>query len=520
MKPLRVLFLVAIVAALSVSAYAASISISKEVTPLNPNTYHPGETINYIIEIVNPSPTYTLTINSVTDTLPDGSNGTGDLVGPTPPYILAANNGAPGGADTATYTLAWQVPADANAGLVVNYISAVGVQNSPIPDGASGQAQKTSLLVVPCIDVNKTADPAVSKAGDKVTYTIRICNCGSNALEIVDVNDSILGDLTAYFPATLGIAECNTQEFEYTVQQGDPDPLINEVVVNAIDDTNYPVSDDDDASVNLVHPCLQATKSCQNEPVPPGGSAIFRISITNCGDVALNIVTDENDIPPFTLAAGQTSNQDVSIQADTNDVFNSVLVSATLPVELGLDNVIGPVEANDTCRVEQGGATRTLGFWKTHCEYTEHIFEDANHCNGGPFNLGWVVLDDIGDVLGALFANPAKDSLGNKRDQLCQARVNASRQAVAALLNSCLDNGAPLPKTPSEIATILGGTNIGAIHQLGGILDDYNNSGDDVTIIDGDGFVFGNATPRACAEQANIAAVNCPITTISAPRRR
>jgi hypothetical protein len=131
-------------------------------------------------------------------------------------------------------------------------------------------------------------------------------------------------------------------------------------------------------------------------------------------------------------------------------------------------------------------------------------------------------LDDIGDVLGALFANPAKDSLGNKRDQLCQAKVNTSRQAVAALLNSCLDNGTPLPDDAdaADIISILNGSDIGAIHQLGGKLDEYNNSGDDTAIIDGDGFVFGNATPRDCKDQADLAKVNCPITITTTGRRR
>jgi hypothetical protein len=80
---------------------------------------------------------------------------------------------------------------------------------------------------------------------------------------------------------------------------------------------------------------------------------------------------------------------------------------------------------------------------------------------------------------------------------------------LAAILNSCLHNGAPLPKTPVEIATILGGTNRSAIIELAGQLGAYNESGDEVTIIDNDGFAIGNADPAAAKAGANYAVANC-----------
>lgn len=497
MRSLKLLVLFAMVAAMALPVNAADISLSKGVTPAAPNVYHQGETIHYVMTVTNTHPTETITINTVVDTLPDGS--TVNLTPPAVPYDLAA--GASQG-----YTLDWPVPGDAVGGIVVNTLRVTGVQHSTIDDPFDAQVQKSSLIVVPCVDVTKTVLPTTSKAGDDVTYTITVCNCSDVNIVPVSVIDSILGDLSSSYVNQLAPRQCEQHQFPYTIDPCDPDPLINEVTANYEDTFGFAVSDDANAVVDLVHPCLGVTKSCLNEPVPPGGSAIFRVTITNCGDIALNVSTTEPAIPPFTLAADSNYQQDIAIEANDIDVFNSITARATLPQELGLDNVIGPVEANDTCRVEQEGATRTLGFWKTHCEYTEHIF--CTHC-GGAINLGWVNLTCINDVLGILFANPAKDASGAKRSALCQARVIASKQAVAALLNNCLDNGATLPVTPAEIATILGGTNKTAIKQLGALLDTYNNSGDDVAIIDNDGFLFGNATPKDCAASANLGAANC-----------
>jgi len=153
-----------------------------------------------------------------------------------------------------------------------------------------------------------------------------------------------------------------------------------------------------------------------------------------------------------------------------------------------------------------GSATRTPGFWKTHLDYAEHIFNV--HC-GGLIDLGWVVVDSNEDIFGVFWANKSRNTNGSRRSELCRARIHASFHALAAILNSCLHNGAPLPKTPAEIATILGGTNRSAIIELASVLGAYNESGDAVTIIDNDGFMIGNADPAGAKAGANYALADC-----------
>ena len=76
------------------------------------------------------------------------------------------------------------------------------------------------------------------------------------------------------------------------------------------------------------------------------------------------------------------------------------------------------------------------------------------------------------------------ESFGRPYSNLALTYVQQGKyeQAVAALLNSCLDNGASLPDV--NIPGILGGTDCTAIKNLGDLLDDYNNSGDDIAIIE------------------------------------
>lgn len=87
-----------------------------------------------------------------------------------------------------------------------------------------------------------------------------------------------------------------------------------------------------------------------------------------------------------------------------------------------------------------------------------------------------------------------------------KARVKTSHQALAVILNTGLDNGAPLlgGLTLVDIATILGGTDIDAINDLHNILDNYNNSYDGTEIEDLDGYPIEPADPKAAKLEADI----------------
>jgi hypothetical protein len=403
-----------------------------------------------------------------------------------------------------TATIIWIDECDSNS------------QNCPIGDQFSTTgSQATVTAPLPCVMVDKSVVCDITEPGEVVTYMITIENCGGSELTREVIYDSLLGDLNSLADSAgcdiLGPNEFCYFDVNYVVASDNPNDILNNTVdVIYSDAFAQEANDYDTAEVTLIHPDFTVTKSCQNDPVPPGGSAIFDVVITNIGDVNLDFMTNEPCLPTsFSLAPDTNLAVTLNLPFDGNDVFNQIIVEANLPDDLCYqlpENIVK--EANDTCTAEQEGATRTLGFWKTHIDYTEHIFNA--HC-GGDVNLGWVVVDSNEDVFGILWSNPAKNSDGSKRTELCKARIKASIQALAALLNNCLDNGAPLPMglTPGEIADILGGTDVDAIKDLGELLDDYNNSGDEVAIIDFDGYLIQHADPKAAKETADYTAGDC-----------
>jgi hypothetical protein len=281
--------------------------------------------------------------------------------------------------------------------------------------------------------------------------------------------------------------------------------LVNTFTVEGIDEFDQEVSDFASATVDILVPCLLLEKSCTSvDPVEKGGVAFFRISLTNCGDLPLAIDVTDIDDPDCDffdgiLGAGEgpeTCDLEVDIPADFTgtEFINHVTADwATIPSLPCVILIEDTENAQAPCEVT-GGATRTPGFWKTHTAFAEHVLE--THC-GGMLDLGFVELDTIDEVCAYFWANKANNSDGSKRTKLCQARMHAAFQAIAALLNNCVPSGGGIPVDPAEIATILGGTDIDAIQELAGILGAYNESGDDVALIDPDG-PPGSATPQEC----------------------
>jgi len=153
-------------------------------------------------------------------------------------------------------------------------------------------------------------------------------------------------------------------------------------------------------------------------------------------------------------------------------------------------------------------ATRTPGYWRTHLDYTKHVFEDYLSEN---IDLGWRYIDNIPDLMGIFWSVPGHNSdIWKKtenwdRDPLCQARFKTSWQALAAVLNSALPNGAPLPVLLEDIQSTLCSTDNETIHDLGELLNEYNESFDDNPIDDCDFLDIMNDTcPKKCLEKQGL----------------
>jgi hypothetical protein len=134
-------FLVTLALALSVAmavpVYAADVGLTKGVTPATPNEYQLGDTINYVMLIINWSSEENVVVEAVWDVLPNGS--TVYPIGPLLPYTLT-----PG--QNQSYTYDWVAT---RTGSVTNTFHASGHQ-IPLTGGEDAfnlLVEKSSLVI-------------------------------------------------------------------------------------------------------------------------------------------------------------------------------------------------------------------------------------------------------------------------------------------------------------------------------------------------------------------------------------
>ncbi|PVV82711.1 hypothetical protein DD509_07935, partial [Dehalogenimonas alkenigignens] len=233
----------------------------------------------------------------------------------------------------------------------------------------------------------------------------------------------------------------------------------------------------------------------------PGGNVILTITEKNTGDWPLTnvyVVLDPGAVTfdETSLTWSSDGNADaildvnetwtwtyqLTISEDTTFIVNGFGTAEIIAEVVSYDN--GYLKERAQALVEVNGATRTIGFWKTHWDFTEHAFTTFL---GGNINLGswggntWDVTT-MEQLMGLFWANPAKNSDGSSRTALDQAKIHTAQQALAAILNDAMTGGAPMPVSLAEIVAVLEGNSIGQVRNLGTLLDAYNNSGDDIAL--------------------------------------
>jgi len=502
---------------------------------------HATDTASASVDIIHPN--YTITKTCLTNPI-DGPDALFDVTitntGDVPLSITtneAALSDTPepftvpvGGSESITITKPSTCPTDVSNSITASAtVDGLVCPITPIVKTAPAEGSVTCFCSR-CVNVTKTPSCPVGTLGQVITYTYTIENCSGVPLTLVSVIDNKLGNLTVTAQSngctTLAAGASCTFTVDHTLAAGDEDPLVNMVTVDYVDAQDMHVTDSATATVDIIHPNFTATKTCTSEPIPAGGPATFEVVITNTGDVSLSFTTNEADkssVPePFELIAGASRTLTITIPATgTVDVPNTIQVTATLVdqpacAQFNTGNI---KTAGDTCH-GAGAATRTWGFWKTHTDFTKCVFDKC----GSSFDLGWRVVDSYAELFGIFEADNAKNSNGTIRCSLGKARVTASKQALAALLNTCLENGKPLPAgvTPCTIKnTLLCGT-VAQIMALNSKLDAYNNSGDNVSFTIGE-CPKGNATPAASKAAANkafadtIGSADCEPSSSCAP---
>ncbi len=183
---------------------------------------------------------------------------------PDPPFAIADTSqaiaGVSGGLD-----ILWI----RGANLMANGFTLTGKStmtwSSPIPSQSRlAYTIKVGDTYPPCVEITKEADPTSASAGTTITYTYSVKNCGRVPITITSIQDTnnvpevvnLLPDFIAANDGNARLIPGQIVTFQRTrvLQATDPNPLVDTVLINAVDDYQRTCNFDDDAIVNREEP--------------------------------------------------------------------------------------------------------------------------------------------------------------------------------------------------------------------------------------------------------------------------
>jgi uncharacterized repeat protein (TIGR01451 family) len=314
-----------------------------------------------------------------------------------------------------------------------------------ITDTAAASVPVTATVTMTLV---KSCSPAVENVGDTTTYTFVVTNTGDVPLTRQSVNDTLLGDLTADFPATLAAGQSVTVTETRTVLAGDPSPLPNTVTSvygNSVE--NVTLTKTDSCSIVIKHPSMTLTKACNPPSAHVGDTVQYGYTVTNTGDVALNLQSAVDTLLgdltadfPGTLAPGQSVSFSVPrmiLQSDPNPLPNTV---TTVYQEAGFQVTLTKSASCSVTIIPPGTVKVTIGFWKTHapksCKVGNGKQADAlTPALGSGFPLGayYTLTDPCAAVqLLSKAVLGSGDPIGNMLAQMVGAELNINAGGTTA----------------------------------------------------------------------------------------
>jgi uncharacterized repeat protein (TIGR01451 family) len=345
-----------------------SLSVLKTVNSTGP--YGLGAVITYSVTVTN---TGNQTLTGVTVTDP----GSGAVLGACQPAIPAAL--APGASIVCSASHA-VTQADIDAGHYTNVATADSDQTPPRTDDETVPiGQNPALNVVKSV----TSTGPYQSVGVVITYSVTVTNTGNQTLTGVTVTDpgsgAVLGACQPAIPATLVPGTSLVCTATHSVTQADLDAGRYTNVATA--DSAQTAPDTDDETVvtapPVTHPSITIEKSPSSQTVAFGGTATFRITVTNNGDVALTNVSVSDPSSPncnrdlSTLAAGASMSYTCTRSNVREGFVNTaeavgtapssamVRASATAPVKVSAPFLPPPHPA---IRIVKGPNAQRVGF--------------------------------------------------------------------------------------------------------------------------------------------------------------
>ena len=241
-----------------------------------------GDPVTYTLTVQNFSATDEITNITVTD----------PLYGTAPLCTIASL--APG-ATSGPCMFAHPV-SQADPSPLVNQAFAQGTQNGVI---VRDTATHTLEIVTPGLSVTKTANPAVARFGQEVTFTYVIRNTGSRPITDLQVTDSDPAiDFSANpWPTTLASGQPAVRQVTRIMNAWDPDPYTNTVTVTG---TQAGVTVRGEATATVSLSAEGSALSVSNVPnvqyVRDSGTVIFAYTARNLGTEPLTNVNFSDNL--------------------------------------------------------------------------------------------------------------------------------------------------------------------------------------------------------------------------------
>jgi len=292
-----------------------------------------GDAVDYVITLENNSSVETPDLScTVTDA----------IVGVNEAFTVAA------GADHVINVADFVIPDGASD----PFVNTASVTCSPagFPNVLNDSAEHSINLFQPAIAVDKTGT-AQSKVGDPVDYTITLTNNSSADTPAMNcvADDTLLGEI---FNEVLPPGDTVLNE-SYTVQAGDPDPLVNTVTLTC-SPADFPniLTATDDHSTDLFQPAIAVVKTGDTLS-KVGDDVNYTITLSNisaAGSPALNCTAEDSllgSVFSGVLPVGDTVIQTSrTVQAgDPDPLVNTVTLTCSPE---GFPNVLTASDSHET----------------------------------------------------------------------------------------------------------------------------------------------------------------------------
>jgi len=186
-------------------------------------------------------------------------------------------------------------------------------------------------VINPAIEINKLPDLQQITGGGTANFTIVVTNTGDVALTNVTVTDPLAPNCERLF-ASLAPGASQTYDCSLPNVTGDLTNIADVVAATLLGGS---VSDSDTASVDVIGPAIQLNKSPELQVINSGATAVFTLTLTNTGDVALTNVTVTDPLAPNcantfnSLNVGDSRTYTCSLPNVTTDLTNTATVTCS-----------------------------------------------------------------------------------------------------------------------------------------------------------------------------------------------